>query len=606
MFQYPYILFALIAAAIPVLLHILNLQRVQRMEFSTLMFLKEIRKSRFRKIRIKHLLLMLIRLFIIVFLVIAISEPILSDYPTKDSNKAKYGLIFSDSSFSMSAKQDTSELYSVVDNISKEIKSTFNSSDEIEQIYTSTNKIDIYPDLNSIINNSNTKIETNNKNANEVFIVSDFQKSNFENLTTNLRYPENIYYYFLNVSNINPANISINDVKVLTKIPEQSKQVKIKVIIKNYSENFVPNNKLSLNADNEKIDEKYFDLISKERKEIEFEFIPKQKGHLTYNFELTSNSITNDEFKEDNKYQFNIYIPEKISIGIISENIDSRYIEYVFDAANKYSNDKTFQYIDKRNLEDISDFDMLYLVDYRLTGEADVQRLKSFLSLGKGVFLFPSNDINLEYYNKLGSFNISKYESSNNDYNFSEINIANPIFDGLFKNENINPISEIPVINISKLYNLNTSSNSYPLITLNNLKPLLIEDKSNNGNILFSAVSLNPSASSFSNHTLFAPIILKSSYYLSYNKKIEDLQIAPPINHDTLESNPERISEKELESIIEKAGIKKYKIINQNELKDLQEIIAENRRGKSFWNYAVIITLLLIGLEIIVIRKTKV
>lgn len=604
MFQYPYILYVLIAAAIPVLLHILNLQRVQRMEFSTLMFLKEIRKSRFRKIRIKHLLLMLIRLFIIVFLVIAISEPILSDYPTKDSNKAKYGLIFSDSSFSMSAKQDTSDLYTVVDNISKEIKSTFNSSDEIEQIRTSTNKTNIYPDLNSILNNSNTKIETKNLKTNEVFIISDIQKSNFENLTTNTRYPENTYYDFLNVSKTNPANISLNDVKVLTRIPEQSKQIKIKVIVKNYGENFVPNNKISLITNNEKVDDKYFDINSKERKEIEFSFVPKQNGNLLYNVELATNTTANDEFKEDNKFQFNVYIPEKISIGIVCDNIDSRFIKYVFDAANKYSNEKIFQYSEKRNLDDLSNFDMFYLVDYNLKGESDIQKLKDFLSQGKGVFVFPP-DNNAEFYNKLGCFNISKNESLNNNFNFSEINTTNPIFDGLFKNEGINPISEIPVINISQLYNLNTSSNSYPLITLNNLKPLLIEDKSNNGTILFSSVPLNPSASSFNSHTLFAPIILKSSYYLSYFKKIEDMQIAQPINHDTLESNPERISERELESMIEKAGIKKYKIINQNELKDLQEIIAENRRGKSFWNYAIIMTLLLIGLEIIVMRKTK-
>ena len=51
LFLNPTILFALLAAAIPVLIHMLNLRKLKKVDFSTLKFLKEIQKSKIRKIK---------------------------------------------------------------------------------------------------------------------------------------------------------------------------------------------------------------------------------------------------------------------------------------------------------------------------------------------------------------------------------------------------------------------------------------------------------------------------------------------------------------------------------------------------------------------------
>ena len=64
----PTILLGLLAASIPIILHFLNLRKIKKVEFSTLSFLKELQKSKIRKIKIKQLLLLLIRILIIIFL----------------------------------------------------------------------------------------------------------------------------------------------------------------------------------------------------------------------------------------------------------------------------------------------------------------------------------------------------------------------------------------------------------------------------------------------------------------------------------------------------------------------------------------------------------
>jgi len=74
-FLNPAVLLGLIAAVIPILIHLFNLRKLKKVEFSTLLFLKELQKSKIRKIKIKQWLLLALRVLIIVFLVAAFARP---------------------------------------------------------------------------------------------------------------------------------------------------------------------------------------------------------------------------------------------------------------------------------------------------------------------------------------------------------------------------------------------------------------------------------------------------------------------------------------------------------------------------------------------------
>src|SRR3972149_6434833 len=76
-FLNPFILFGLAAAAIPILIHLLNKRKLRTIEFSTLSFLKELQKNTMRKITLRQWLLLLLRTLIIIFLVLAFSRPAL-------------------------------------------------------------------------------------------------------------------------------------------------------------------------------------------------------------------------------------------------------------------------------------------------------------------------------------------------------------------------------------------------------------------------------------------------------------------------------------------------------------------------------------------------
>jgi hypothetical protein len=60
-FLNPFMLFGLAAAAIPILLHLLNLRKLKTVEFSSLQFLRELQRTRMRRIRLRQWILLALR-----------------------------------------------------------------------------------------------------------------------------------------------------------------------------------------------------------------------------------------------------------------------------------------------------------------------------------------------------------------------------------------------------------------------------------------------------------------------------------------------------------------------------------------------------------------
>src|SRR5262249_24336350 len=76
-FLNPLVLFGLAAAAIPVILHLLNLRKLRVIEFSTLTFLQELQQSKIRRLKPRQLLLLLLRTLLVISIVLAFARPAL-------------------------------------------------------------------------------------------------------------------------------------------------------------------------------------------------------------------------------------------------------------------------------------------------------------------------------------------------------------------------------------------------------------------------------------------------------------------------------------------------------------------------------------------------
>lgn len=598
------------------------------------MFLKEIQKSKFRRIRIKHLLLLLVRIAIIVFLVLAFADPVLRSYSGKDSNTRKLGIIFIDSSYSMLYQKDSTNLFQRAESIASKIENLFTSSDEVIKIVTSVQSdtssvpIAVKSNFNAILNKTNEILKTKNYSASEIFIISDLQKVNFHNN----QYQPNSYssFYFIDVADNEQANISISTIRIDSKILGLSLPIKLSAVIRNHTDNIIPNEKLTLFNNDVKLDEKIFDLKPNEIKQIEFSFKPTSKGIQTLKAELITENKQFDAFKEDNVFFKKFFIPEKINIGIISDNPSStKYIKSVFDAANKNTEGvKVYDYKEISSLNNIQSFDVIYLCGLKGFTETDVQNINKFTEFGKGVVIFPSENINIEEYNKLLDVKITSVEKLNSELSIKELNTNSPLLDDIFKIKKGETFdgSTLDKVRINSYYNITPANRSSPLLTLNvngntsgsKQEPVLLVQNSvspinpkqesiiSTDNLFLFTVSADLTMSSFPQHSLFAPIILRSAYHYNTNSVLTDGTnpgLMFQIEKDTLESNPQLMIESVLKTALDLTGIENYTIISNNKLSTLEETVTENREGKSLWKTPLIIALALVILEVYLSKK---
>lgn len=569
-FLNPSALFALAAVSIPILIHLLNLRKIKKVEFSTLMFLREIQKSKMRRIRLKQLLLLLFRIMAIIFLVLSFSKPVYEGYAGNNSISSKStALIFIDDSFSMNARDNNGLYFAKAAECVKNILDIHKESPEIyfipfskiglknnnflknssEEVLKELKDLKIsykYTSMPEILDIAGELCASSKNELKEIYIISDFQKSNFkieqsERMQFENSTALNAKTYLLNIGSREVNNLSLDSFKVKTDLPEKDKDINMLINLNNFSQFNVTNKTVNLIIENEFVNSTVTDADSYSSKGLEFKFKAKKSGNVKGYFELVQNIFSEDELIQDNKYYFNIFIPEKFNVLLIEENLSQvSFLETAINSANDLLSDSVKSKIemfvirrDKTVDEKIFENDVVFISDKKSFTDNEGELLKKFISEGGGVFIFPGKNADINSYNNLLTGKLNSLRLENLNYNkeeninlkFEKIDFEHPVLSGVFKNQSLNITSQkyfIESPSISLYYNLLPGGNISSLITLNNNRPFIAESKLSKGKILISSVSSGNDFSDFPFKTIFLPIIIRSIYYLGNNSGFQN------------------------------------------------------------------------------------
>jgi Ca2+/Na+ antiporter len=564
-FLNPSILIGLAAIAIPILIHLLNLRKIRKIEFSTLMFLKEIQKSKMRRIKLKQILLLLLRILAIVFLVLSFSRPVYEGYAGNSDAAAKSTtLIFIDDSFSMNARDNDGLYLSQAKESVKKVLDAHKESDEIYLIPTSKipfkgekflfdnfkeltdslNKVKINykPSSVSEILNYSNKIFGETKNSRkEIYLISDFQKNNFGSGTVlpedfkNIK-DNSVNTYLIKIGKRVVNNLSLDSFTVVSKLLEKDREIKIKIFLDNHSEFNVRNKTINLYIENELKGEKAVDVSSFEKKEVEFDFKQDKTGSINGVLELVQSEFGDDEIIQDNKYYFTLFIPDKFNIAFIEDySSDYKFLELAFQTASKILSDsinrrsKLFNINYEKSINDnIFKNNVVFISNKKNFSDEEANILKDYVSTGGGVFFFLGNNIDAANYNntifnKLNTLRIDKLNAdkdANENLKFDKVDFENPVLSEVFQNQKLNITADkfnIESPKINSYYELQINESSNPIITFNNNWPFLVESKFSKGRIIVCAVPATNDLSDFPLKTIFVPLIIRSVYYLGNN-----------------------------------------------------------------------------------------
>ena len=543
LFLNPAVLFGLLAASIPVLIHLLNLRKLKRIEFSTLAFLKELQKNKIRKIKLKQWLLLALRVLIILFLVMAFARPTIKGIAIGGTTSAaKTTAVFIlDDTFSMSVVDANgsylNQAKSMILNLLKELQEgddaalVLVSDKNNREIKTTGNLAEFEKEVNSVqisyasglLHNAivkAAKILGESKNFNkEIYILSDFQSGRLYDAGTlsdlSELLNENVRLYTFNYSGKEVFNLGIDRLKIDNQIFEKDKPVNFSVTVTNYSNRPVDNTVVSLYLNGVRSAQASVTIGAGESRVLSMQAVPKQFGYIDVIAE-----IEDDDILQDNKRFTNFFIPDKIPVIIFTDNpSDAKFIDLALTAGDNQSSIKiTNKSINQLSSIDLNQYDAVMIIGSKnITG---LDRLNSYIKSGGSLFLMPGSASSLQEFqaltNKLnlpvatGTF--GKINSADNTDSFDKIEFNHPIFKDIFANRNKEKI-ESPDIYHS--FKITAEGKGINIITLMDGSSFLSEYKIGSGKVLLMNIAPVLSWSNLPLKGIFVPLMNKAVYYLA-------------------------------------------------------------------------------------------
>ena len=565
-FLNPAILFGLLAASIPVIIHLFNLRKLKKIEFSTLTFLKELQKNKIRKIKLKQWILLALRVLIILFVVMAFARPALQSIQIgRTTSAAKTTAVFIlDDTFSNSVVDQKGSYFNQSKEIIKQVLSQLQEGDEVGLLLVSNTKPEnkLTSNLSEFINNVDqldlsfasgdlnsaitkaAQLVSESKNFNkEIYILSDFQKNKItkENLNNDLGelLNESIRLYSIDLSDKDVFNLSVNELKINNQIFEKDKPVSFSITISNNSKQVVNSAVVSLFLNNERAAQKSFDVTAGQSTIIEIEATPKTNGFIDVVAEIET-----DEIEQDNKRYASLHIPEEISVGIFAENLnDLTFVDLALQTAGEGKYKIERKSINQITSQQLSKYQTIIISSNAIA--TGIEQLKNYLQNGGGLILFPSSNPDAtklnQFYSQLGlginSIFAGKVNSTDLKIKFDKTDFNHPVFRNIFQN-NDKKKYESPELNA--YFKLTSSGNQ--IISLVDGSSFLSEYKVGKGKVfLFNSAPVF-SWSDFPIKSIFAPLINKSVAYLSSKEREQNTFLAgEEVNLNLKNTNVSRI-----------------------------------------------------------------
>ncbi len=643
-FKHPELLYALFLLVIPIFIHLFQLRRFKKLEFSNLDFLKRVRIKTRKSSQLKKWLILLTRMAIFSCIILAFSQPFSASKSALKNDKEL--VIYIDNSFStqlidtkgVSLQTHLQKLYSqdfydykinwLTNDFSKRNTSAQNFKNDILTINHSQRQLS----PKEVIIKSNQLFSTKNNNSEKrIIYISDFQsKSEFPEVPDGITL-DIVALKYQEVSNINIDSVFIANTNIAS--------VNLKVIIT--GQGLIPETvPISLYNKNKLIAKTAVnfgqDINSIKKKEVVFEIDNNDKfeGKL---------EVTDPNLKFDNNLYFSTNLRKKIKVLEIG-NTDNKYFKRIFKE-NEFN--FTQQGSKSLNYTNFSSQNFIILNELEQIPESLVTAIKLYTDQGGSLLIIPSSKAIIEQYNQLyASLELGAISNFNKkEKKITKIEFENPLYKNVFEKEIIN--FQYPIVN--SFFNLNSSVQK--VLSFEDSKPFLLRKN----HIYTSTAAINLQNSNFQNSPLIVPtfynmakqsLALPKLYYeigkqnlysISISlKQDEILKISDSLNtfiplqqtkknqvNIATENNPSNAGNYSItkddividkvsynfdrqESILTYSNPNNWDNTNlYNNVGDLFDNIALDNKINSFWKWFVILALLFLLIELVILKFYK-
>lgn len=483
-FVHPQLLWALLLVIIPILIHLFNFRKHKQVYFSSLQFVKAVETSDRKRKNLLHLLLLITRILIIVFIVLAFAQPFFSQKESSTNNEIVYA-IYIDNSESMSLNGVSSNLLNeakenarkVIQQLPVNAKILLNTNLFNAEEGHISNKQELLSRLDyitfspvsktkeEIINWQKFQVNLEHPNAKiQHFLLSDFQKkdSRFDQISSD---SINSYHPIIFIAQ-EKRNITIDTVYFESPIHQTGTTANLIFGVRNYSNEAVKNLELQLELG--PIKRKLtIDVPANSRKEDKVSYIDFSPGLIK-----GSISVNDEPFESDNTLFFAYLIKSEIKICVLSESDSYSNIPLLYGLDKHYT--VSTNAVNSVNKEIIQEHDLVILNGVHTFTSGVIDDLVQYAKNGGSILVIPSEKSVTNNYNlllqKLALPQLDAFKKE--QQKITNIQQNDLFFKGVFSG-NVKDINLPGVSNYFTL-RLNDGATILPLIHLQNKTPLFV------------------------------------------------------------------------------------------------------------------------------------
>lgn len=542
-FLNPLVLFGLAAAAVPFIIHLLNLRKHKEVEFSTLRFLKELQKTKIRRLKIKQWILLALRTLLIIFAVLAFARPTVDAYlPGLGSSANTSAFIIVDNSFSMDVSDERGLRLNRAKNAAIDIIGNLREGDEaivvplsdigglearefsrnLEELTDEVRKIQISEatePLEGKLRIASAAIENAKNMQKEIYVISDAQSCVFaRDYDDSLDlFGDESQIYFLPIgagSRAEIKNLSIDSINVITRIYQIGRLVETEAVIKNRSDENVENAALSMFFNDERVAGRAANAQTGLATQIAVSSEAQDFGFNRARLELESDALS-----YDNERFFGFVIPEKPSVLIVGTRETSKFVSILFRNEAEIESPAVAQTIDPAAFgsKDLLNFDVVILTE-ELRSSSDYDRLEAYVRGGGAVIFYadPDSETLRSGIEKFGFSGMNRVEfDPENPAVFTSVDKMHPIFEGVF----IGDTDPKKIVDSPKIYAAAPVESGRAIIEMPG-GAFLSESPLGDGKTLYCAVPPNFESGNFALSGIFPVIVFRGTVYLSFREQL--------------------------------------------------------------------------------------
>lgn len=526
-FQFPEFLFGLFLIAIPVIIHLFNFRKFKKVYFSNTRFLQQIEIQNSGHQKLKDRLILLSRIFAIIFLVLAFSKPYFPSHNEINPAQESTVSIYIDNSYSMEAINKDGSLLDEAKRKAKEIAETYSLNTRFqlvtndlsgkqnklltkEELLNELIKVQISPavnDYSKIVQNQTRFLLQQGETKAYAFLISDFQKYPNEKIDS---LDHQIQFNLVSLKANDLPNVAIDSIWFISPLHQPQTEEKLVVRLKNFSDKPVENVAISL-----KINDQIKTIGGLSLKPHNSETDTLTFSGLNSGWQKGEVLIKDYPVIFDDRLYFSFEVKKSLAITIINQNLNNNSVEAVF---------KTDPFFETKNItENVIDYNdlknqqLVVLNNLNKIEEGLAQQLRDLVNNGGNLSVFIPLEADLvsyqQFLRKLGAD--YPIQSKNDSIKTQSLNLSHPFFQNVFTQTPDN--MSLPKATSYFLLSNLTKTTAQVLLMGERNTPLLNTYKIGKGNLYLSALPLELKVSNLTKHGLFLPILFKMALLTQKN-----------------------------------------------------------------------------------------